>query len=203
MRRLLVLLTLLLGPAAVAGPPEGVSGRMVLDEVTRRKAEVRRCEREAERAEPPLKATALGQLAEARARLAEAEGRAGAAAAEWRKVLAYREEELRRAEAVARDPRFCGPAPSAAILRGPVAEARCRLAEAEGDRPALAAGLPKVIAYGEARLELARALRERGAIPPEETEEEKGVRKDLRDARQRLDAVRRGWPAKGSEAKGR
>ena len=92
-------LALLAGVAsgnALAGPPEGVSGRMVVDEAPRLRGEVTRLERAAAR--PGLaegeKDDAEAKLAEARACLATAEGLPDAAAAQWRKAIAFREKEL-------------------------------------------------------------------------------------------------------------
>jgi hypothetical protein len=180
-RMLLLLVILWPGPAAFAGPPEGPSSRMVPDPVPELRAEVQRREREAARA--PSDPSKAEDLCEARALLAAAEGRNGAAAAEWRKVIAYR-DELKRLSM-----RLCSPSPPA-ILEGPVAEARCRLAEVERDRAALAAELPKVIASYQAQLDRVQRLREFSAVAAEPTAEEKDTRRRLREARVRLDALR-------------
>ena len=84
--------------------------------------------------------------------------------------------------------KFCNPI-DPAILHGPVAEARCGLAEVENNRVVLARDLPMVIAYHEARLKIIDTLRKTGAYEPEETEEERAMRKELRQVQKRLDAV--------------
>jgi hypothetical protein len=81
---------------------------------------------------------------------------------------------------------------SLAEERGHVAAARCELAEVEGDREVLGRELPKVIDYWEARLAALRTLAKASVIPPEEVEQgETAIRKEFRQARQRLDAVKR------------
>jgi hypothetical protein len=83
--------------------------------------------------------------------------------------------------------RFCGSPMELVLARGRVAEARCKLAEVEGDRAALAAGLPEVIAYYEAYLEHLHRLRQVGAINSEEAKQvEGGLRGELGKARSRL-----------------
>ena len=184
----LALLFLLPGPAH-AGPPDHVSGRIVLDEVPELRAEVQQREKEFARAKSdPGKAEGL---AEARGRLAEAEGLPETAAAEWRKVIAHRQTALTDLERLLKAGRLCSGV-ELIMQRGRLAEARYRLAEVEKDRPALAVELPKVIAYWEARLAAVRTLAKAGAIPPDEAEQdEKALLKELRQARQRLDAVKR------------
>jgi hypothetical protein len=184
MRLLFALLGLLApAPALVAGPPEGPSGQQVQDEVVTLKAEVKRLEKEVTRYEYKAE-----DLFEAQARLATAEGRPKTAAAAWRKLIAFREERVRVLEQAGLRP--CVPA-DPAILPGPVAEARCGLAEVEKDRAVLARELPKVIAYHEAILAALRTTAKEGAYPPEEAERgEQAHLKKLRQARQRLDAVK-------------
>ena len=73
------------------------------------------------------------------------------------------------------------------------------LAEVEGDRAVLAAGLPEVIAYYGAYLERLQRLRQVGAISSEEAEEEeRGLRRELGKARSRLKATREGLQPAGS-----
>jgi hypothetical protein len=183
---LLALLGLLVpAPALVAGPPEGPSGRQVQDAVPALQDEVKRLEKEVARDKSRTE-----ELDVARARLVAAQGRMGEARAVWRKVIAAREEAVARWEALVRRGEACISI-NPAILRGPVAEARCGLAEAEGDRATLARELPKVIAYREERLAQLRRFAKDGAYAPEEAEqEEKSLLKEIREARQRLDAVK-------------
>ncbi len=173
-------------PAALAGPPRAPSGKMVRDEVTRLQAEVQRLEKEVGRdhSDP----AAADELDVARARLAAAQGRTGEARAAWRKIIDSREAVMRQYQRDA--PRICTPA-DPVILRGPVAEACCGLAEVEGDRATLVRELPKVVASYEARLRIIDLLRQKRAYESEETEEERAIRKQLRQFRQRLDAVQR------------
>jgi hypothetical protein len=184
-RTLLLLAFLWPGSTLFAGPPEGTSGRIVPDPIPELRAEVQRREREVAKA--PSDPSKAEELCEARALLAEAEGRTGAAAAQWRKVIAYRQEQERKLKEDSR--RICTP-PQPAILQGPVSEARCRLAEVERDRAALAAELPKVIASYQAQLDRFQRLRECGAVAAEPTTEERDTRRRLREARVRLDALR-------------
>jgi hypothetical protein len=178
---------LLTAPAVFSGPPEVASGRMVQDAVPALRDEVRWLEKEVARD----KGLSASLLAVARARLAAAEGRTREARAAWRKILAEREEVVAHWEALMAQGRLCDTT-DPAIVRGPVAEARCELAELDGDRPALARELPKVIACREAQLILVRRLAKAGAYSPEDAEqEEKAIQKKLRQARQRLDDVRR------------
>ena len=189
-------LTLLVpAPVALAGPPEGPSGRLVIDEapqwrdvVAREEREIAKIERGVSRGtHSPLELDcASGRLAEARACLAEAEGRLDAAAGEWRKVIASREREMKW---WASHPTAEPPPP--AILRGHVAEARCHLAEIERKPATLAAELPKLIAYYDAHLEMIDTLRQAGAYEPETTDEERELRRELRKVCKRLDAVRK------------
>jgi hypothetical protein len=177
---------LLTAPAAFSGPPEVPSGRMVQDQVPALAAEVKRLEKQVARDK-----SLSEDLAVARARLAAAEGRKREARAAWRKVLADREEIVARWEALVVRGRDCTPI-DPAIMRGPVAEARCELAEVDGDRAALARELPKVIAYREAQLVRVRRLAKVGAYPPEDAEqEEKVIQKELGQTRQRLDDLKR------------
>jgi hypothetical protein len=184
---LLALLSLLApAPAVVAGPPEGPSGRMVQDVVPGLTAEVKRLEKEVARDK-----SLAEELDVARARLAAAQGRAREARAAWRKVIAAREERLARVEAKFRKGLLCDLS-DLALCRGHVAAARCELAEVEGDREVLGRELPKVIDYWEARLAALRTLAKASVIPPEEVEQgETAIRKEFRQARQRLDAVKR------------
>jgi hypothetical protein len=173
-------------PAVVAGPPEGPSSRMVQDPVPALRAEVRRLEKEVARGGGPAE-----DLAVARARLAAAEGRTADARAAWRKILDARTERVIAWEALVRGGRIC-TADAPALMRGPVAEARCELAEVEGDRAALARELPKVIAYHEAQLAQLRRLADARACSPEDVEQgEKTLQKELRQVEHRLDAVKR------------
>ena len=183
-----LLVLLMQAPAVLSRPPEGPSGQMVLDEVTALKAEVQRLEKEIAR--DKTRPSLAEDLAVARARLLAAEGRATAASAAWRKIIAAREERMKRWELLFAKGAVCNPA-DLAIVRGSVAEARCGLAEVEKNRAVLARELPKVIAYHEAQLGIIDQLRKKGAYEAEETEEERVLRKELRKARQRLDAVKR------------
>jgi len=186
MRRALSVLAFLVfllpGPAAIAGPPAGVSGRLVPDEVPELRAEVQR--RERAKADP----SKAEWVAEARARLAEAEGRSEAAAVEWRKVIRCRTAALEDLERLLRAGRLCSGI-DLILRRGSLAEARYRLAEVERDRAAVAAELPKVVSYYEARLDLFASLGKAGAIGPENAAEERDVPRELRKARLRLDSV--------------
>jgi hypothetical protein len=167
----LALLFLLPGPAH-AGPPDHVSGRIVLDEVPELRAEVQQREKEFARAKSdPGKAEGL---AEARGRLAEAEGLPETAAAEWRKVIAHRQTALTDLERLLKAGRLCSGV-ELIMQRGRLAEARYRLAEVEKDRPALAVELPKVIAFKETQLDLYKSLREARALGPEDAKEEKAT----------------------------
>jgi hypothetical protein len=173
-------------PALVAGPPEGPSGQQVQDAVPPLVAEVKWLEKEVAR-----DANKADDLAVARARLAAAQGRRGEARTAWKEVITAREERLARLEALIRKGLDCDPS-EITVCRGHVAEARCGLAEVERDQVTLARELPKVIACWEARLAALRTLAKAGAISPDDAEqEEKAVLKELRQARQRLDAVKR------------
>jgi hypothetical protein len=171
---------------AVAGPPEKVPGRMVIDETPRLRAEVVRLERAAAH---PLgegeRDIAEAELAEARARLATAEGSPDTAATEWRKATTLREKHLRWALK-----HVCLTSGSYAALLGPLAEARCNLAEVEGRPSDLARELRTVVSCHLARLGALDDLRRCGALAPQEAaQEERAIRKDLRRAQSRLDAV--------------
>jgi hypothetical protein len=184
---LLALLSLLVSaPAAFPGSPAGPSGRLVLDEVPILEAEVRRLEKEVARDK-----SLAAELDVARARLAAAQGRVKEARAAWRKVIVAREEHLARLETLFRKGLLCNPS-EITVCRGYVAEARCELAEVERDRATLERELPKVIDYWEARLAAVRTLAKVGAISPDDAEQdEKALLKELRQARQRLGAVKR------------
>jgi hypothetical protein len=185
---LFTLLSLLvLAPSAFSGPPEGPSGRMVQDAVPALQDEVKRLGKEVVRDK-----SLAEELDVARARLAAAQGRTGEARAVWRKVIAAREERLARVEALFRKGLLCNPS-ELTLCRGHVSEARCGLAEVERDQATLARELPKVIDYWEARLTVVRTLAKAGVLPPGDAEQdEKALQKELRQARQRLDAVKRG-----------
>jgi hypothetical protein len=176
---------LVLAPVLVAGPPQGPSGRMVQDAVPTLLAEVKRLEKEVVRDK-----SLAEELDLARARLLRAKGRTGEARAVCRKVIAAREEAVARWEALVRKGEDCISI-NPAILRGPVAEARCGLAEVEKDQATLARELPKVIAYREEQLAQLRRFAKDGAYAPEEAEQgEKSLLKELRQARQHLDVVK-------------
>jgi hypothetical protein len=96
-----------------------------------------------------------------------------------------------RSEALFRKGLLCNPS-DLTLCRGHVSEARCGLAEVERDWVTLARELPKVIPYWEARLAAVRTLAKVGAISPDDAEQdEKLLLKEIRQARQRLDAVKR------------
>ena len=188
LRKLFVLASLVLvlqAPEVLSRPPDGPSGRLVQDPVPALQDEVKRLEKAAGSEQGHDE-----DLAEARARLAAAEGRIGEARAAWRKIIAAREEQMKRWQLLELKGKFCNPI-DPAILHGPVAEARCGLAEVENNRVVLARDLPMVIAYHEARLKIIDTLRKTGAYEPEETEEERAMRKELRQLQKRLDAVKR------------
>jgi hypothetical protein len=197
---ILALLGLLVSDRPVlAGPPEQASGRMVLDEVPTLRDRVRRLERELAKTDP----TQAEDLAEARAGLAEAKGLMGTAAAEWRKVVASRRAKMADLERLLKAGRLCFPG-ELVLQRGRVAEARCKVAEVEGDRVALAAELPQAIAYYEAYLERLRRLMEVGAISSDEAKkEERGLRRELDKARSQLRATSAGLQPARSAAEAR
>jgi chromosome segregation ATPase len=172
-------------PALVAGPPQGPSGRLVQDPVPALQDEVLRLEKEVARDK-----SLTEELDVARARLAASQGEIGAARAAWKRVIATREEQLRKEEAL--NALYPGTPSSLAFAHWAVADARCGLAKAEGDRAALAQELPKVIAYWEGELALLRSQAEASTCSREQLEQgEKALLKALRQARQRLDAVKR------------
>jgi hypothetical protein len=173
-------------PALLAGPPQGPSGRMVQDMVPTLLAEVKRLEKEVAHDK-----SLAEELDMARARLAAAEGRKMEARSAWRKIVAEYEERLCRAEFLAAKGAGCDP-DAITSCRGVVAMVRCELAEVERDRAALTRELPKVIAFREAQLAWLRKLAQTGAVSPDEAEQgEKDLMKEIRQARQRLDAVKR------------
>jgi hypothetical protein len=133
---------------------------------------------------------AAAALALARARLAIAEGKAQLAAREWRKVLVHSESRLKVVKDLYAQGRICF-AESLPEAQGAVAVARARLADAEGRRGELLAGLPKVIAYHEWRIEKYQTLLRHRAIAEKDAQEavsESAV--ELRWARERLAALR-------------
>jgi hypothetical protein len=183
---LAVLSLSLLWHPVFAGPPEGPTGKMVVSDVVQLRDDVLRLEKEVERdnSDP----SAADDLDVARARLAAAEGRMGASRAAWKKIIASREAEMRQWQRS--PPKWCTETDKPR-LRGRVAEARCSLAELEGNRAVLAQELPKVIAWHETMLLMWDKLREAKAAEPEETELERRIRKELRQCRQRLEALQR------------
>ncbi len=123
-----VLVLVIQAPAVFSRPLEGPAGRLVQDPVPALQDEVKRLEKEVAR-EPEL----AQDLAFARARLAAAEGRTGEARAAWRKIIAAREEARSvQWHLILHKGKVCDES-DPAIGPGPVAEARCGLAEAEGD----------------------------------------------------------------------
>jgi predicted component of type VI protein secretion system len=175
-------------PTALCGPPEGPSGRLVQDAVPALAAEVKRLEKEA--ISGAISVEMNDELHVAYARLAAAEGRTEDARYEWRELVSAREKRLARW--ISFDARRPATRPDEhAIYRGGVAKARCGLAEVEGDRAVLARELPELIASYEARLRLLDESRKKGANETEVTDEERAIRKELRQARRRLDAVKR------------
>jgi outer membrane protein TolC len=185
---LLALLSLLApAPALVAGPPQSSSGRMVQDPVPALQDEVRRLETVV--VENPKILGLVEDLTVARARLAAARGEMGVARAGWQSVIAARAERLRKLEARNKDGH--GTPPHLAVLRWELAETRCERAEAEGDRATLARELPKVIAFWEEVLYRPRRPADPDFSPEGLTQGEKEILKDLRQARQRLDAAKR------------
>jgi hypothetical protein len=183
------LVLVMVSPAVLSRPPEGPSGRMVLDEVTQLQTEVQRLEKGV--ANDKSDKSKADDLAVARARLLAAEGRTEAACAAWRKIIASREDQLARWQLLILKGKICTSEDESALLRGPVAEGRCGLAEVEGDKAALVRELPKVIAYHETRLGIIDRLRKVRAYEAEETEEERAIRKELHKAQRRLDTVKR------------
>jgi hypothetical protein len=171
---------------AMAGPPEKVTGRTVVDETPQLRAEVARLGRAAAR---PLaegeKDIAEAELAEARARLATAQGLPETAATEWRNAIALREKHLRWAMK-----KLCLTASSFAVLQGPLAEARCNLAGIEGRPSDQARELRTVVSCHLVWLQALDDLRRHGALAPQDAaEEQRAVYKELRRAESRLDAV--------------
>jgi predicted component of type VI protein secretion system len=179
-----VLVLLMQAPAVLSRPPDGPSGRLVQDAVPALQDEVKRLEKEV-----ASDKSLAEDLAVARAHLAAAEGNVGEARRQWRKVIAAYEERLARWEHLAT--RGETRQSDGVIIRGVVAEKRCSLAEVEGDRTALVRELPKVISAHEARLQLLDQSRRSGANEAQLAEEERAISKELRQARQRLDAVNR------------
>jgi hypothetical protein len=178
-----VLVLLMQAPAVLSRPPDGPSGRLVKDAVPALQTEVKRLEKEVARDK-----NLAEELDVARARLAAAEGRTGEARAAWEKIIATR---LARLDVLLSGGLDCDPS-DIALYRGAFAEARCGLAEVERDQATLSRELPKVIAFREDSLTRLRRLAKAGAISPDEAEkEEKALHKELREARQRLDAVKR------------
>jgi hypothetical protein len=178
----LVLLAFLAERPAYAGPPERVSSRLVLDPVPELRAAVRRLEQEsAAVATDPGK---VERLTEARALLAEAEGRLAAAVKAWRKVIAFRRDTYNRMRQCVVSDNLLLP------RRGKLAQAQCRLAEIEHDLSVLAAELPRVIAGYEEELTWLGEPEPTDARISVEVQERDLLTK-LRNARARLEAVRR------------
>ncbi len=71
-----------------------------------------------------------------------------------------------------------------------MADARCRLAETERDWTSLAAELPKLVAYHNARLARYQDLQNVGALNPADGMEAKAVGEALQKAEHRLEIVR-------------
>jgi hypothetical protein len=183
----LLLLSFLAERPALAGPPERPSARMVLDRAFEIRAEVRELEQEFARAksDPEKRQLLVAQLAEARARIAEAEGRRFTAAEAWRKVIAHRTERMQ----LLTSGKICCSPGEVVICRGQLAEARCKVADLEGDATLLAAEIPKVIAGCKARIEMYRRLREVGAMAADDSKDEQVAGEALRRAEHRLELV--------------
>jgi hypothetical protein len=185
---LALVLLLVVVPATSALPPEGSSGQMIRDEVPELRVEVARREREIARSQDKDE---VG-LAEARARLAEAEGRIDAAVKEWRTAVDLTEKRYQRFMNLVRRGVFCGSSAELLIERGDVAKYRIRLAELEGKPSVVADELPKLIAGLEAHLAAINILVTNRAMDDKEAElDTKRLRKELRSASSRLDAVKR------------
>lgn len=101
--------------------------------------------------------------AQARALLARSEGKNELAAREWRKVLAYHEDVLKRVETLLAQGRICNPG-EVLETRGDVSLKRVWLAEVEGRKDILRAELPKVIEYHEYRIQKYQRMLEFGVV---------------------------------------
>lgn len=123
-------------------------------------------------------------LAEARARLALAEGRREAAIGEFRKAVAACQDEIQWIRAHANW--WCDPREPMDEAQWDLAQARVRLAEAEGDAAGLAAAWRTIVGFQEQRLERVRRLEQMRAVKPEEM---KPALQALEEARRRLDAA--------------
>ena len=182
-----VLVVLIQAPVVLSRPPEGPSGRMVQDQAAMLKAEVQRLEKAA-KSEPGYEV----DLTIARAQLAAAEGKIGKARTALRKLVAEYEERETRYIALTRAGAGTDCGPHALLqVRAATAYVRCALADVEGDRVVLARELPKVIACQETMLAWYDSLRKEGVYGPEETDDERAMRKELRQVQKRLDAVKR------------
>lgn len=149
------------------------------DELERLRAEVRQSELTA--------AKAQCALARARARLAQAEGKRDIAVTEFRKVVAYYEDERQRVLAWLR---VVDTDPGAVIdaADSDIAQARADLAEAEQKPDLWIRELQKIVNLKERKLQRYQKLVDRRAIMPGEVT---AVRAELEAARKCLDAARK------------
>jgi hypothetical protein len=175
--RVLFLVAILAALAAFPGPRGTASDQASLAKL---RAEVQQLQQEADRAE--------AALADAKGRLALAEGRKQQAAAEFGKLVRYREAQLR--DLIARSGRICEQRPFT-VAHGELAVARVRIAEAEDKLDRLAGLLPDVVAYHQGSIAFVERLLNARAIDPEEARKElRQLRSELQKARDRLDEIR-------------
>jgi len=178
MSQALMIAALALSPASAGDEP---SVEALRAEVTQRESELHRAE---------------FALAIARSRLAKAEGKTELAIAEGRKVVQYRDQELKMYQELYRIDGGGGAQAELRRAEGAAAIARVWLAEVENRRDVLLAELPKLIAYYDGQIRMHQALLKVGGIDP--TEAKASIAKDseeLRRAKERL-AAAKGEPGK-------
>jgi hypothetical protein len=126
--------------------------------------------------------------AEARGKRALAAGRQGEAVVQFRKVVAYREAQLRALRA--RAGRICDVR-AFQYAEGELSVARTHLAEAEGKTERLAELLPGVVGYYRLRIADIERLRQARAIETQEAQSAlRQLNAELRAASDRLERVR-------------